>query len=467
MLIDSGPTLRAARQALKLSQAKLAELTGIPQQMLSSVELEKVDLDPQIAKSINQVIADATRVGDVAARKKRYQAHSYAPSEREPSRVAKARETSGNRAYRHLLEQLSTGTPPTGLTALSLFAGCGGMSFGFKQAGFKVKAFLELAPDLRAIYRTNFPDSVELGGDISTISDKEIAVSKTKVGPVDVLIGGPPCQGFSLSGKRSVTDPRNTLFLEYLRFVDVYQPKLAVMENVRLLTSMKGPDGGLVKDAIRREFELRGYRVRIFQVNAKDYGVPQHRERVFFVATRNDLPLAPDFPSATHTDASNDLFCGMARYHTFGDACSDLPYLESGEASDDPLHAAVSHPAHVIQWLWNVPEGNSAHDNTDPAMRPPSGYNTTYKRNVWNEPGGTVQTTFGMISGCRNVHPIATRSLTVREAARLQSFPDDYAFGEALGTMRTGIGNAVPPLLAYAIAKHFSELLQPVEVASL
>jgi DNA (cytosine-5)-methyltransferase 1 len=100
-------------------------------------------------------------------------------------------------------------------------------------------------------------------------------------------------------------------------------------------------------------------------------------------------------------------------------------------------------------------------------MRPPSGYNTTYKRNVWAEPGGTVQTTFGMISGCRNVHPIATRSLTIREAARLQSFPDDYVFEGSLGTIRTGIGNAVPPLLAFAIAKHVSEVLQPVKITCL
>ena len=452
---------------MKLSQAKLAELTGIPQHILSSVELEKVALDPEVAASINQMIANDTRVGGVVTRKKRYQAHSYSPSQRDPARIAKAKQTAGNSVYRALLNQLSLGSPSNGLAALSLFAGCGGMSFGFKQAGFELKAFLELAPDLRAIYRANFPDSLELGGDISAISDDDIAASKLRVGNIDVLIGGPPCQGFSLSGKRSVTDPRNTLFLDYLRFVDVYQPKLAVMENVRLLTSMKAPDGGLVKDAIQREFELRGYRVRMFQVNARSFGVPQHRERVFFVATRNDLAVLPGFPSPSHADGTPDLFSGMMRSHSFGDACSDLPYLESGESSPDPLHAAVSHPSHVVRWLWDVPEGSSAHDNSDPSMRPPSGYNTTYKRNVWEEPGGTVQTTFGMISGCRNVHPIATRSLTVREAARLQSFPDDYLFGQALGTMRTGIGNAVPPLLAYAIAKHFSEVLQPVKVASL
>jgi DNA mismatch endonuclease Vsr len=113
----------------------------------------------------------------------------------------------------------------------------------------------------------------------------------------------------------------------------------------------------------------------------------------------------------------------------------------------------------VVDWLWDVPEGRSAHENADPAKRPPSGYNTTYKRQVWHEPASTVQTTFGMISGCRNVHPIATRSLTIREAARIQSFPDSFLFQGSRGAIRKGIGNAVPPLLALALASHLRDRL--------
>lgn len=134
--------------------------------------------------------------------------------------------------------------------------------------------------------------------------------------------------------------------------------------------------------------------------------------------------------------------------------------MESGEETEDPLHCAVRHPAHVIDWLWDVPQGASAHDNADPSRRPPSGYNTTYKRQTWLEPAATVQTTFGMISGCRNVHPIATRSLTVREAARIQSFPDAYRFTGSLGAVRKGIGNAVPPLLALRLGEHIFRQLQ-------
>jgi DNA (cytosine-5)-methyltransferase 1 len=179
---------------------------------------------------------------------------------------------------------------------------------------------------------------------------------------------------------------------------------------------------------------------------------------VVFVALRADINQQPTFPYKTH-GYDSDLFNDPKPYVTFADACSDLPYLESGGTSDDPLHFAVAHPEHVISWLWDVPQGKSAHDNSNPDDRPPSGYNTTYKRQVWNEPGGAVQTTFGMISGCRNVHPIATRSLTIREATRLQSFPDSFRFSGTLSTIRTGIGNAVPPLLAAAIGRHLIKVI--------
>jgi DNA (cytosine-5)-methyltransferase 1 len=208
--------------------------------------------------------------------------------------------------------------------------------------------------------------------------------------------------------------------------------------------------------------------VQFFEINAKNYGVPQHRERVLFVAVADGCGFSPSLPEPSF-GAANDLFGRMKSPRTFADACSDLEYIESGEKSKaDKFHEAVNHPSHVLEWLWDTPQGKSAHDNEDPSLRPPSGYNTTYKRQIWNEPAATVQTTFGMISGCRNVHPIATRSLTIREAARIQSFPDTYKFSGTAGTIRTGIGNAVPPLLAYELGQHVkARLSNLVEVASL
>ncbi|MFT3883409.1 MAG: DNA (cytosine-5-)-methyltransferase [Gemmatales bacterium] len=461
-MITTGTTLRNRRQQLGLSQAKLAELCGISQHVLSAFELEKTELPHEVLGSISSALADSPRVSVLVQRRKRYQDHAYCEVDHKPERVRRAAQTNENQNYRDELALIAQRheSEKSDLTALSLFSGCGGFSLGFSAAGFQLKGFLELQEELRAIYRLNFPDSVELGGDITQFTDAELEKLPKRLGRIDAIIGGPPCQGFSLSGKRRVDDPRNDLFRHYLRFVDAVQPQFAVLENVRLLTSMKNESGKLVKDDICAEFTRHGYTVGCFEVNAKNYGVPQHRERVLFVALRKDLNLKPRLPYGTHADNHNDLFREYLPCRSFGDACSDLKYLESGEKSDDPLHEAVRHPKHVIEWLWDVPEGRSAHDNKDSALRPPSGYNTTYKRQVWSEPASTVQTTSGMISGCRNVHPIATRSLTVREAARIQSFPDSYRFDGNVGAVRTGIGNAVPPLMAYHIGQYAASMIK-------
>lgn len=458
---QTGSKIRQQRQQLGLSQARLAELASIPQHLLSAFELEKADLPLNMVVAVRKALSDKGQVAKMVGRKKRYSEHKYVEVKMLPERIVKAKKTVENQNYTELLAQISAQHLDKSnkyFSALSLFSGCGGFSLGFSAAGYKLKGFLEIDEGLRKIYKHNFPDSIELGGDITKLAKKTLEGYAKTIGNIDVIIGGPPCQGFSLSGKRDVSDPRNQLFKQYLRFVDVFRPKAAILENVRLLTSMKNLKGGAVKDDISREFRKHGYRIECFEINAKDYGVPQHRERVLFVAIRDDLGLSPGLPGCTHSSSSN-LISSYFPYRTFADACSDLPYIESGQHSADHLHVAVNHPAHVINWLWDVPEGSSAHDNDDPNKRPPSGYNTTYKRQEWNMPASTVQTTFGMISGCRNVHPIATRSLTIREAARVQSFPDEYKFTGNLGVIRTGIGNAVPPVLAYAVALHLKKII--------
>ena len=446
----TGSELRRNREALGLSQAKLSELSGVPQHLLSGYELGKIVLSDSEVRKVVALFDSPTKIQAAVGRRKRYQRHTYSSVEHDPKRVARHAVTPENEAYLQLLKSLRDKASARSHSAISLFSGCGGLSLGFSWADFDIKGFVEIEEGHQAIYRRNFPTTPLIAADITKISDAEIDRAYKAVGPVDAIIGGPPCQGFSLSGKRDVEDERNYLFMHYLRFVDAFKPKVAVLENVRLLTSMRSRSGSFVKDEIQDAFEKHGYSVRLFQVNAKDYGVPQHRERVFFVAVRQDLSIKPTFPKCTHGDR-NDLL--LKPWRSFADACSDLPYLEAGESSHHPLHTAVAHPEHVIEWLWDVREGFSAHDNDDPQKRPHSGYNTTYKRQVWSEPGSTLQTTFGMISGCRNVHPIATRSLTIREAARIQSFPDEFVFEGTQGAIRTALGNAVPPLLAYSIAR--------------
>lgn len=354
--------------------------------------------------------------------------------------------------------------------AIALFAGCGGFSLGLKQAGFDVVGFSELAPSARKIYSENFPDAALLGTDITQITSRQAEDWASQFGEIDVLFGGPPCQGFSLAGKRDIEDPRNVLFVHFARIAAHLRPKVILLENVRLLTSMRASDGSLVADNIVESFRRAGYQVSYREMNAQQYGVPQSRERVFFCGIREDLPLSPSFPVPTHAAqlVAPTLFdaVGLQKIRTFRNACGDLESLESGQRSSrDQWHFAVSHPPHVIAQLKDVPEGESAHNNIDPNLRPKSGYNTTYKRIRWDEPCSTIGTTFGMISASRNVHPTNTRSLTIREALRAQTFPDEFRLVGTLGDIRTAIGNAVPPLFAHAWGVHLRAMLKAVRPA--
>ena len=450
-----GNELRQRREAVGVSQAKFAELTGVSQHLISAYELGKTTLASATVLRLADALDDDGRVKRLVQRRKRYRHHHYRNNREDSNRAVQCLPTHGNKDYVKLLRELDDRrlAQMSGPAAFSVFSGCGGFSLGFAWAGYTVKGHVEADPAIQRMYARNFPSARNCGSDITRISDANLESLSKEMGPIDVLLGGPPCQGFSLAGKRNVHDPRNTLFQHYLRFVRHLQPKIALMENVRLLTSMKNDHGGPILEDILAGFHRVGYSVKHRVVNAKDFGVPQHRERVFLVATSGDLRRRLAYPSPTH-GARRDMLSELHPYRTFGDACSDLDYIESGGSSrTDPHHKAVRHPEHVVAWLWNVGQGHSAHENDDENMRPPSGYNTTYKRQIWHEPGATVQTTFGMISGCRNVHPIATRSLTVREAARLQSFPDAFEFLGSKGSIGTAIGNAVPPLLSFAFAE--------------
>lgn len=466
-MIYTGTELRKARSEAGISQARFAEMTGLSQHTLSAFELGKIPLNSDELHEVNNIFPNLAQFDDVRSRKKRYQKHVYDEVSVNSDRANRSNLTENNSSYRETLKSLNNRPDPK-YSAVSFFSGIGGFSLGFRSVGFEVKGYVEIDDGLASIYQANFPNVERLGSDITKVDSEKLKKFRSRVGEIDVVIGGPPCQGFSLSGKRNVDDPRNYLFQDYLRAIDILSPKFAIVENVRLLTSMKSKDGGLVKDEIIAGLRQHGYRAKLFQVNAKNYGVPQHRERVLFLAVRDDLDIDPTFPLPCISDEVS-LFEPGSAVLTFGDACSDLEFLESGHSSkEDPMHKAVKHPQHVLKWLWDVPEGKSAHENEDLNLRPPSGYNTTYKRQIWSEPASTVQTTFGMISGCRNVHPIATRSLTVREACRLQSFPDSYKLPGSLGTVRTGIGNAVPPLLAKIVAEHLGSLLDNfIEVPSL
>lgn len=457
--------IKEMRKAHKISQIKLAEASGYSPAKISSWELEKSqpeEADLSILwESLNKIILNI-ETGKFDVRKKRItQSNTKKALPRtiktaaEYRKMLPSKECKPECPYRDYLTTLNekavSPKKDTAPKVIALFSGCGGLSLGFAASGFKLVGHLDIEDSANKIYDANFQNSALLGTDICALTDEKINSWKKLYGNIDILIGGPPCQGFSLAGKRDPEDMRNQLYKYYAHIVDLIRPKIFVMENVKLLTSMKTKSGSFFIDDIQKSFCSLGYTITISVVNAQDYGVPQSRERVILVGVRNDLPQGKfEFPNGKYTREVKDQ--GYFKWRTFRDATCDLQPLESGEQSNDPLHWTINHPAHVTKWLKNVPEGCSAHNNADPALRPPSGFNTTYKRIAWDEPSSTISTNFSMISGCRNVHPTSTRSLTIREAARAQSFPDEFIFIGKWGDIRKAIGNAVPPILAKNIA---------------
>ena len=454
----NGIELRKFRENIGLSQSKLSVITGLVQAKISAYELGKSNLSQNDQHIIRKALVNLDASSLKKLKTKRYQKHIRTGSTLASRPRRKCLTTDNNEIFLNSLEQIeddffkkSSCTSPK---AISLFSGCGGLCYGVKAAGFQIVGASEIHKGFREIHALNFPSTKQLTHDVKDFTERKCRKILQVEGTIDLMIGGPPCQGFSLTGKRDVRDKRNTLFADYLRIAQVIEPRVILLENVKLLTSMKDPNGHLVSERILSEFTRMGYNSKFFCLNAKKYGVPQHRERVFFIAVNNKIDIPPSILFPTHAKLP-DMFGSKKAYFTFGDAVSDLEYIESGEKSKtDKLHVAVAHPEHVIEWLVDTPEGCSAHQNSNPKLRPPSGYNTTYKRQIWNEPGATVATTFAMISGCRNVHPVATRSITTREALRLQSFPDSFKFKGKIGDIRTSIGNAVPPILANTLGRH-------------
>jgi DNA (cytosine-5)-methyltransferase 1 len=457
-----GKTIKSQRLQRHISQAKLSKLLDMKQALLSEWETGKKTIPQYKIKLIEDIFKKLDTLSDAEiesyVKRRKYKQIRYDVATGQP--LSNIKKHLMNAVSKKLLRQqlksnrTTLSDKPKGI---ALFAGCGGLSRGFHQAGFDVVGFAELEHNFHVTYKKNFPNSLLLGDDVRNITNDDVKDWKVAFGEIDVLFGGPPCQGFSLAGKRDVFDPRNELYLEFVRIASVLKPKTILLENVRLLTSMKTVNGNYASEDIVDRFEKIGYTMSFQIVNAKDYGVPQSRERVIFIGVRKDLDIDHVvFPEKTHGPANElTLFPSLKPYVTFRDATRDLERLESGEASKkDRLHFAITHPDHVIKWLKITPEGESAHNNADPDMRPKSGYNTTYKRIRWDEPSSTIGTTFSMISGSRNVHPQDTRAFTIREAARCQTFPDSFLWEGRWGTIRTMIGNAVPPLLAEVMAKH-------------
>ena len=339
---------------------------------------------------------------------------------------------------------------------IDLFCGAGGLSYGFELAGFNVLVGIDNDKAALETFEMNHKGSKSIYGDITQISYDDI---KNVIGntDVDVIVGGPPCQGMSLTGPRKFDDPRNRLYLSFIRLVKEIKPKAFVIENVPgLLTLYKGE----IKNSIIKEFEKIGYKIEHDVLFSADYGVPQARKRVFFVGyktgkfsfpTKSDrqvscLEALSDLPPLTDTLGELDM-----SYHK--EPQSDYQIKMRKRSLSVKNHIAANHSERVKNTIALIPPGGNYKSL-------PVGYESTRNFNIaWtrfpdNKPAPTIDT------GHRHhFHYKYNRVPTVRECARIQSFPDDFIFIGSKTEQFRQVGNAVPPLMAKMIAEQINMLL--------
>ena len=340
------------------------------------------------------------------------------------------------------------------LAAISLFTGAGGLDFGFEASGFRTAVALEIDRRCCATLRHNRTWPV-IDRDVATVSTKELLdVAGLKIGEADALIGGPPCQPFSKSGfwatgdAKRLDDPRATTLEAYLRILAEAQPRAFLLENVEGL-GFKGKDEGLklIHSRLLAINEAHGtrYRATIATLNAADYGVPQLRKRIFVVGARDGSTF--NFPAATHAPAgSSDWTDSRPRTLTAWDALHDLP------EPNDPGVLLKGKWAHLLP---TIPEGKNYLWHTDRGGGEPL---FGWRRRYWSfllklakdQPAWTIQAQPGPATGPFHWN---NRRLTMREMARLQTFPDDVEILGSIADAQRQLGNAVPSLLAEVLAK--------------
>lgn len=357
---------------------------------------------------------------------------------------------------------------------IDIFAGVGGLSYGFAQIPeFEIIAANEIIKDISIAYELNHPGVRMLNCDIADITE-EILDDILQGQKVDLIIGSPPCQSYSTLGKRKLDDRAN-LFLQYKRLLKILQPRAFVFENVTGILSM---DKGRLFPSIKKEFEELGYTLKHQVLNAVNYGVPQHRERVILVGFKGVNNYI--YPPETHGDNN-----GLKPWVTIKEAIGDLATLKSGQKdnrsdmsidneflrfvrkNEDGIvseHAAPRNGAHLIRIMETLKDGQSK-DDLPEDIRPKSGYGNTYAKLWWERPSTTITRNFACPSSSRCIHPRDSRAMSIREGARLQGFPDDYIFYGSDLTKRLEIGNAVPPLLSMAIARQMLIALQEQSAA--
>jgi DNA (cytosine-5)-methyltransferase 1 len=344
---------------------------------------------------------------------------------------------------------------------IDLFSGCGGMSYGFEQTGrFDIAAGIDNWQDSLVTFSNNHKSAAVLNLDLANFQPLDI--ERITGGDIDVIIGGPPCQGFSISGKRDPNDPRNKLYSGFVKTVEHFQPKAFILENVPNLVSM---EKGRIKDRIIADFSELGYEVKYKILLASNYGVPQNRRRVVFVGVKEGGNF--EFPDPVYVDNK----------HTCFDALSDLPEETVGDGTANQLlpgseyqklmrnktdrifnHEKTIHSQKTTDTIALVPDGGNYKDLPE-ELQETRKVNIAWTRYNSKTPSLTIDT------GHRHhFHYEFNRIPTVRESARLQSFPDNFVFYGSKTSQYKQVGNAVPPLLARAIAEKLTDALEPENV---
>lgn len=465
--------IREARRKAGLRQSDLAKTCGLPLSTIKLVERGLVDLDGDMAQRI------ATALG--VSRRHTHELHSAFKSKAIPGEgytTSKA----GNLDVTPPRQRIAARDKR--LRILDLFCGAGGLSYGFEKTGhFVTTGGIDLLQDRIATFTANHAFATGIAGDICRIRPDELF---ELIGPIDVIVGGPPCQGFSsIRPFRNLidNDPRNNLVENYVLMLSHLKPRWFVFENVVGLVSH---DKGRKLRAILEAFGAMGYSTTWRIVNAANFGVPQSRERVVIIGNRIGLEFS--WPTPTHTVTCRS----MAGKHshllrppsdgahllptapTVMDAISDLPVVVAGAeatryvknsrttsfqeairngAHELTWHRATGHSSKMLEIIRHA--GKSINDLPKGMVR--SGFSSCYSRLDADRPSNTITVNFVHPASNRCIHPYQDRALTPREGARLQSFPDSFEFKGTIAQVVKQIGNAVPPKLGEIIANAIYE----------
>jgi len=337
------------------------------------------------------------------------------------------------------------------MNVVDLFSGAGGLSYGFKEAGFNIIAGIDKEENFIKAFDKSHEEVEAIVADLSEESVQNLLNERGITSEdVDIIVGGPPCKGFSTVGDRKKSDDRNKLVVKFADTLNRLEPAAFVMENVTGLKSMEDEEGNLVIDELKDIFEEYGYRIKYKVLEATDYGVPQKRKRLFIVGMRNGLNNF-SWPEPTHISKDSLEKYSNSRknfYVTVDEAISDLPNLEAGEQAKEHRndaateyqeemragkesvlnHKTPNHSDKIIERLSHVPQGGN-HKDLPEEFQLSGGYSNIYGRLDSDKPADTITANFGCVSAPgKFIHPHNNRALTVREGARLQSFPDYYEF---------------------------------------